>query len=75
MPEREQADEAQQDLDSSGDDLQVNQVGEHIEDKHSAFVLGIKVVVKRHRIADRFHHLGVIALIFHDDRRRGSRCP
>ena len=66
--QREQADEAEQDLDSGGDHAQVEQVGEHVEQKDRPLVLGIEVVMESHRLPQRLDHLGVVALVFHDDR-------
>src|SRR5215471_11848284 len=64
---REQADEAKQNLDSRRDHLQVHQVGEDVEDKDGATILGTEFVVKSHRLANRVHDLGMIALVLHDD--------
>src|SRR5215831_20381585 len=63
--EREQTDEAEQNLDSGRDDLQVEQIGEYVEHKDGAVIFGIKAMVKRHGLTNRLHDLGVVTLVFH----------
>src|SRR5579862_2094326 len=71
--ERKQSNKAEKNLDSCGDDLQVHQVSENVEDENRPLILGIEVVVKRHRLAHAFDHLGVIAFVLHDHRTQVVR--
>ena len=43
--ERQGADEAQQDLQAHGDDLELLELLHHVEDVHGALVLGLEVVL------------------------------
>src|SRR2546427_12414819 len=59
--ERQQADEAQQDLDSCGDHVQIEQICENVEDKDCALVFRIERMMECHGVPERFYHLSVIA--------------
>ena len=65
--EREQSDEPEQNLDAGGDDAQVEQIGINVEDKDSALVLGIELMVKGHGAAHGLGDFLVVAFVFHGD--------
>ena len=66
-PEREHTDEAQQDLDSDRDSVQIGQIFHRVKYKHRAFIFRIEVVVKGQRIPYCLGHLAVVPFVIERD--------